>query len=605
MEFHQKLNQIFTIAKCSNLSIAREVGISPSALSRFRNGTRTPKEARKTISKLSSAITAFAAQNGSLDELAEFLAVPPQSDRVHERLELFLMSDSIFSKRTTLIDRKEAQKFFGSKLREVCDSLELSNARLSRYLNIDPSLLSRYRSGARMPRPDSDFFYQLSSAIKQIAARRKNGIDISGLNLSADQCAACSEEDFALIMRRWFYESNRSANAYTGALAFLQNMRFEDRTAEESAPQDKEKHSENSLEHKAYVGLDGYVCAVMDLLEAAAKSHIVPNLYIYLDYSAYYLLCEIADTARFIDLLYQITQNGTKVKFVTDAERDIFTGFGGITNWIKVYETGNMKSYSVERYGSKNLFTHTYIVAEGLGALASSPVSGTEDKAQTNVITDETYVRYLTEQLKSIVSRASVAVQVFTTDCIEECFKKFKSLSSHPGRVQALYSYLSIATLSPEHLEDLIKRARLDLGTAEYIRDIYRLRFETVENLQGSSESVELFTLPDSSPDAVLNDIVFFDERIKEIYTREDLKRNLDYIQEMNKNLPHKIRYTIESNAFRNGIIIVKQGVGVLVFTASKISSALWIENKGASNTASEYFSALELRAQRGRAHNA
>lgn len=127
----------------SSRALAAEAGISESTLSRYRTGLRTPGE--KTIDALASALAALSGGAEASDEVAAHLRAPLERRRQDD---------------VALCRRMDA----------LMAEAGLTSSDLAR---VDPSYISRIRSGVRVPAdPEA-----LAASCASLAARRLAGAD--------------------------------------------------------------------------------------------------------------------------------------------------------------------------------------------------------------------------------------------------------------------------------------------------------------------------------------------------------------------------------------------------------------------------------------------
>ena len=110
----------------SSRALAAEAGISESTLSRYRTGLRTPGE--KTIDALASALAALSGGAEASDEVTAHLRAPLERRRQDD---------------VALCRRMDA----------LMAEAGLTSSDLARVARVDPSYISRIRSGVRVPRP--------------------------------------------------------------------------------------------------------------------------------------------------------------------------------------------------------------------------------------------------------------------------------------------------------------------------------------------------------------------------------------------------------------------------------------------------------------------
>ena len=128
MSFVSTLNEYCVLLDCSSKDLAERSGISPSTLSRYRSGRRTPAYDGESVLKLAAGIVAIADERnitevGSVDEVTAEL-----------RMGLNHGSES-----------------FSRRLDALMRTLRISNVEMARQVAVDPSYLSRIRNGRRSP----------------------------------------------------------------------------------------------------------------------------------------------------------------------------------------------------------------------------------------------------------------------------------------------------------------------------------------------------------------------------------------------------------------------------------------------------------------------
>ncbi len=128
MSFVSTLNEYCTLLDCSSKDLAERSGVSPSTLSRYRSGRRTPSYDGESVAKLAHGIVSIARER-------DIKGVGSEEEVVRELL-------------VGLDHRSES---FSRRLDALMRTLQISNVEMSRQVAVDPSYLSRIRNGRRMP----------------------------------------------------------------------------------------------------------------------------------------------------------------------------------------------------------------------------------------------------------------------------------------------------------------------------------------------------------------------------------------------------------------------------------------------------------------------
>ena len=129
--FAKTLNAYCIKTGSTSKVIAEKCDVSASALSRYRHGGRMPKISGKAISSLSCGLAELIAEQG-LDDA-------PTEAEIFEQLSASISHPG------------EIARLFCERLDLLMDVLAVRNAELARGVGVDPSYLSRIRSGQRAP----------------------------------------------------------------------------------------------------------------------------------------------------------------------------------------------------------------------------------------------------------------------------------------------------------------------------------------------------------------------------------------------------------------------------------------------------------------------
>jgi transcriptional regulator with XRE-family HTH domain len=128
VSFVSTLNEYCTLLDCSSKTLAERSGVSPSTLSRYRSGRRTPAYEGNSIYKLAHGIVLIAEEKG-------VEGIGSEQDVAEALMAGLSHSSTSFAHRLDALMRK----------------LGISNVEMARSVSVDPSYLSRIRNGLRSP----------------------------------------------------------------------------------------------------------------------------------------------------------------------------------------------------------------------------------------------------------------------------------------------------------------------------------------------------------------------------------------------------------------------------------------------------------------------
>ena len=166
--FSDRLNLLMIQLNASGAQIAKYAGFDRTNVSRLRSGARTPVSGGPTAEKLISGIYLFADSKNCLPVLCGITGQPLSASA--EEL-MAGLSDWLFggeekpSPRTERPRKAAACRTFGERLDAAMSLAELSNIRLSQLINVDASLISRYRTGVRIPRANPEMTSRLANVL--------------------------------------------------------------------------------------------------------------------------------------------------------------------------------------------------------------------------------------------------------------------------------------------------------------------------------------------------------------------------------------------------------------------------------------------------------
>lgn len=181
VSFVSTLNEYCNLLACSSKDLAERSGISPSTLSRYRSGRRTPFYDGESIHKLAAGIVSIAQERG-VEEIGT------EDEVIRELLSGINHSSTSFSRRLDALMRK----------------LQISNVEMARHVSVDPSYLSRIRNGRRSPADPQGLAMRCAEFI--VARRQDRDLLRDALQVPADDGHARSDEEAKELIARWLLD---------------------------------------------------------------------------------------------------------------------------------------------------------------------------------------------------------------------------------------------------------------------------------------------------------------------------------------------------------------------------------------------------------------
>ena len=424
MSFSSVLNSYCDALGCTNTVIAQRCGISVSSLSRYRSGDRVPTNS-EIVEKIAEGVAGLSSSQGGGESLSQ--------EEIYLALE---------AARKGLRVSGDA---FGDRVNRIMEALDLKNADVARVTGIDPSFLSRIRSGKRAPSNHE----ALADVIARLAARRllsEGGVDqliaaipSAAKTLESDWQSYDSEALLTDDISQWLL-----GDAVTGSdVGDLEHM-FSWFDSFDFASYNKRMGEfadmpEMDLAPRArfYYGVDDMQAAELEFLDIAAYS-CAQNVYLASDMP---MLGGVADDdflERIIHRTELIVRRGGLVHAIHNVDRPLAELIAIMSDWIPLYMTGRVVPLHI-RGVSNRLFNHVNYSCETC-ALSAEFVAGHPDGGRHYLSLLPEDVAYYAKKMKYVVEKTEQVLEIF----LESRPGDFERFEADEQRRRASRSYREV-----------------------------------------------------------------------------------------------------------------------------------------------------------------
>ena len=328
---------------------------------------------------------------------------------------------------------------------------DISNAELSRRANVDPSLISRYRSGSRELKKDSEITRSICAILwKKI--RKKERIEVlSGITgISPD---TLSEESLS----SWLI-SEDADNAGEDASIEKLFSAFDSYTSETgiALPKVTDAAPESLLndDRNIYFGYAGLRNSVLRFLgNVCLKKE--KELLLYSDQSMDWLTGDSAFRLKWASLMSGCVKNGTRIKIIHNIDRSLNEMNEAIISWLPLYMSGMIEPFYCDR-SSSDRFSNTLFLCPGSFAIFGSHVRGVEDKGIYYYTEEKDELKVRNKELKKLlnIGRPLVKIEETETRGLSANEPSFKNISISIGAdevriIRIIPPYLSFTFTHP------------------------------------------------------------------------------------------------------------------------------------------------------------
>lgn len=373
--FQKRLQEIMTLLGLSGARLAEYSGLNQSTISKYKNGSRTPEASSPSMQSLVMGICRYTEEAAKLSTLRTFLSAHAD-EPLSDALTYYLLQQN--HTENTSEKRRNDQTLvsaFGSRLDSIMTLLDISNIRLSHLINVDASLISRYRTGARYPKENAAIRSSLSQILyERIIQQNKEAAfaEISGI--PSDLLSLESFNDWLFLPKDLNPLLLQSARQILFALNSFTAVNPEDVTALpimlDSLP---------VQEAPVYFGFSGLRSAAIRFLKAAYESDS-KDIWVYSDSTTDWMNEDKHFLQIWSLLMTQCIRKGIHIHIIHNLNRNIEEMLSAVQSWLPLYMSGMMDSYYCNVDNAKS-FNHTLFLCPDVACVSGMNVKGAEEQA--------------------------------------------------------------------------------------------------------------------------------------------------------------------------------------------------------------------------------
>ena len=488
MAFTVRLNSLIDALGCTNLQIAEASFMHLSSVRRLRGGEQPPvgknkHNRNKQVLKLSKGLILLAEKNGRTDKLRGLCGLPEDEELTPELLFAWFKEEELSAGESggEKYRRGRTQfRHFAHRFSAVMKLLGISGMRLSSAVNIDPSLISRFKKGVRMPydelvRTICDYLYDRAIISGKLS-------DFCTL-LKIEEMTAVSDRELTIKNLYNFLaaseEEKKSSHMVDDFIARLSSV-TSDRLS--SAPIPEALTAQDILDdtEETYCGTEGLRRAVIRLLCSTINSDKPETLLLYSDQCTNWMTDDPEFAKKWEQLMLFLVQRKHKVRIVHNINRNLQEIFRAINKWIPIYMSGQIES----RYNKRNpgsSFSHTLFI-NGSSAISSCISRGTEENGVYHYTTGNS-LKYHREQFASILESSGSLVRIFKRGDTEALLSLNDDISSSRGKAQRLLCALPVETLPEDIFAAMAGRHCQNPKATDKLIKQYRAKKRSFEKL--------------------------------------------------------------------------------------------------------------------------
>lgn len=473
----EKITSLFDLLDCTNTEIAYYADCDRSYISHIRRGRRKPSPSSRPIARLVEGVYRYADQENMLSVLMELCQCESDSrDILLPALVAWLFDTEetelpqiakIPKKRSKKEDKAVETHTFGEKLDAVMQLLELSNARLARSLNVDNSLVSRFRCGVRSPHRNEQMSEEIVTILLERASEQNRLSGLSRLCGISEQLLEEGEEGKELFSK-WLYFTNTEDDTFVIDTLLESIDSF---TPAMTSHLPDYVPAKDLAEEETYWGIEGLRAAVYRFLSTAAQEG--GELYLYSDEKMKWMAADKAFFEKWSVLMRECIKQGVRMKVIHNMDRGIEEMLTAIRGWMPLYMSGQIEPY-VCRIPRDRRFLRTFFLHKGKACISGSHIGSAGDTTWYDYITDERKLQSLEGDFERFLAESENLLKLYLDSESWRLYRNYPIKGS--GDKRLLLSSLSLATMPEKLLRKMLDRQLTDEEEKEKILSTHKAR---------------------------------------------------------------------------------------------------------------------------------
>ncbi len=352
---------------------------------------------------------------------------------------------------------------FNEKFNLLMKMSNTTNTLLATAINVDPSLVSRWRTGSREPGDASRFIQQIGAYFASRAKHDFQRVALLELTGHSLEDKNVEEQIIAVHLSRWL--SNESKIRTESIQKLLDTIGAPERPeslAKRNIPFPMEP-SGLPLDSQTFFGDNGLQAAVIKLLLQALQAPSGGKLLLYSDEGMQWMLVNPEFTLLWSYLLSECIKHGVTIEIIHTLNRDSVELSAAVQKWLPFYLTGAITSYY---YPNKRdgLFYHTSFTLTDQATVFSNSVQGqVRDSVPYFFTTEDRLIFSSQSAFAAKMEQCKPLVRTLTNNVISEYLIQQADFFARASGTGSGMQSFSILGMSASLLAKILKRTDLSM----------------------------------------------------------------------------------------------------------------------------------------------
>ena len=548
MDFKKLLDDYMKQLDCTAKDLAENSGLSAATISRYRSGDRIPEDGTENFDRLINGIVSIA-ENKKIPDITV--------QSVSEAFSPYVRNN---------VDIAHLQKNFHTLLTVV--PINISD--LARFLNYDPSYISRIRNGQRQPANPTEFARKISIFVtKHFQTVEQKAVISSLINCPMEELS--NYTDFQDRMTNWLL---------TGVGAVKDSMTvFLEKLDEFNL--DEYIHSIHFNELKVpsvpfqipisrtYWGIKEMMESELDFLKATVLSKSTASVIMYSDMPMKEMAKDPEFPKKWMFGMALMLKKGLHLYQIHNLDRSFDEMMLGLESWIPMYMTGLISPYYLKNV-QNNTFLHLLKVS-GSAALSGEAITGYHENGKYYLTKSKREVEYYHRRADELLKNADSLMEIYRSDREAELNTFLIADTRKSGKRRGIRSTLPLYTISEELLERILIRHGMDNRQKQRIKKHVKAQKERIVSILASEtleDEVPALTPGEfhKNPPALDLSGIFCETNVP--YSEEEYRTHMSDTQAFSRKNSNYILRISTTPTFHNLQILVHEGQWAMITKA-------------------------------------
>ena len=545
MDFKKLLDDYMKQLDCTAKDLAENSGLSAATISRYRSGERIPEDGSENFDRLINGIVSIA-------ENKKIPNITVQS--VSEAFSPYVRNN---------VDIAHLQKNFHTLLTVV--PINISD--LARFLNYDPSYISRIRNGQRQPANPTEFARKISIFVtKHFQTVEQKAVISSLINCPMEELS--NYTDFQDRMTNWLLAGSGAVK--DSMTVFLEKL--------DEFNLNEYIHSIHFNELKipsvpfqipisrTYWGIKEMMESELDFLKATVLSKSTAPVIMYSDMPMKEMAKDPEFPKKWMFGMAMMLKKGLHLYQIHNLDRSFDEMMLGLESWIPMYMTGLISPYYLKNV-QNNTFLHLLKVS-GSAALSGEAITGCHENGKYYLTKSKREVAYYQRRADELLKNADSLMDIYRSEREAELNTFLISDIRKSGKRRGIRSTLPLYTISEELLERILIRHDIDGRQKQRIRKHVKMQKERIIAILASEtleDEVPALTPEEFSKNPPVLDLsgIFCETNLP--YSEEEYMMHMSDTKAFARKNPNYILRISTTHAFHNLQILVHEGQWAII----------------------------------------